>query len=131
MRQKKKEAAIDNQDQMLLEKVCKELESIAPNWARAISTSKMIPLTIEVDDVTYALDTYDECIVGEAWGWTDLYEDECATCSKFGNTFYNYAIDGVLRRTVIYSLKKFIEHYRSKHGRARGGGQEQGGAREI
>ncbi|MEM4340832.1 MAG: hypothetical protein QW319_04745 [Candidatus Nitrosocaldus sp.] len=97
--------------------VAKELASIAPNWAKAIAVAKRIPECIEVDGQICRIAEYDNCIVGEAWGWKGDYKyaDECKICENFAESFYSYAWEDHISNGVIDSLKEFIKHYRNKH----------------
>ena len=98
-------------------------DKIAPHWNTVLtrkSRSKKSPIPLSMDIAS-------KCIVGEAWGFTDIYafDDKtvCKECQGFACDFSYYA-DGetnavvfrvTARKPFNETKKLFEEHWNEKH----------------
>ena len=91
------------------------LNDIAPRWAKRLEQKKLpVPLSLTWLKWYFELDSPSKCIVGEAYGYSALYEKRCKECDKlgwqFGHSFLIHSRSGLQR-----DVKIFVEHWNEKH----------------
>lgn len=91
------------------------LNDIAPRWSKRLEQKKLpFPLSLTWLQWYFELDSPSKCIVGEAYGYSALYEKECKECDilgwQFGHSFLMRSRSGLQR-----DVKIFVEHWNEKH----------------
>ena len=91
------------------------LNDIAPRWAKRLEQKKLpVPLSLTWLKWYFELDSPSKCIVGEAYGYSALYEKRCKECDilgwQFGHSFLMRSRSGLQR-----DVKIFVEHWNEKH----------------
>ena len=78
------------------EKVIKQLEPIAPKWARRIEKCKITSKELGM------MRTYDSCIVGEAWGSTNKYAQ-----FSYSDTSPAYCDSCIIHAEALFNMLKY------------------------
>ena len=91
------------------------LNDIAPRWSKRLEQKKLpFPLSLTWLKWYFELDSPSKCIVGEAYGYSALYEKRCKECDilgwQFGHSFLMHSRSGLQR-----DVKIFVEHWNEKH----------------
>ena len=91
------------------------LYDIAPRWAKRLEQNKLpFPLSLTWLKWYFELDSPSKCIVGEAYGYSALYEKKCKECDKlgwqFGHSFLMHS-----RLSLQRDVKIFVEHWTERH----------------
>jgi hypothetical protein len=100
------------------EKLPLTLNDIAPHWAKRLEQQKKLPFPLSLTWLKwyFELDSPSKCIVGEAYGYSALYEKRCKECNilgwQFGHSFLMHS-----RSRLQRDVKVFIEHWNEKHNR--------------
>ena len=112
---KTKSTFIDYDREQKNEKSQFTLNDIAPRWSKRLEQKKLpFPLSLTWLQWYFELDSPSKCIVGEAYGYSALYEKECKECDilgwQFGHSFLMRSRSGLQR-----DVKIFVEHWNEKH----------------
>ena len=91
------------------------LNDIAPRWAKRLEQNKLpFPLSLTWLKWYFELDSPSKCIVGEAHGYSALYEKSCKECDilgwQFGNSFLMHS-----RLSLERDVKIFVDHWNKRH----------------
>ena len=93
-----------------------DLNDIAPRWAKRIEQNKSpFPLSLTWLKWYFELDSPSKCIVGEAHGYSALYEKRCKECDILGWQFGLFF--DALRLSLQRDVKGFVEHWNERHNR--------------
>ncbi len=85
----------------------RKLSSIAPIWAQRIKDWRM--------DLEILRDPK-QCIVGEAWRYSNYYIVTCNKCEELGGDFYCCAHDSdPLHLRFMRTVQKFETHFSKEH----------------
>ena len=91
---------------------------IAPNWAKKIMNLREegfpFPLSFAWWKLYFALDSPSKCIVGEAYGYSSQYENDCAECDRLG---WEFGHSFLMRSTknLDDNIEEFVTHWNDKH----------------
>jgi|SRR5215217_3646557 len=94
------------------------LYDIAPRWAKRLERNKLpFPLSPTWLKWYFELDSPSKCIVGEAYGYSALYEKKCKECDKLGWQFgHSFLMNS--RLSLQRDVKIFVEHWTERHNRS-------------
>jgi hypothetical protein len=91
---------------------------IAPNWANKIKALGQegfpFPLSFKWWRWYFELDSPSKCIVGEAYGYSSEYENECKRCDRLG---WEFGHSFLIRSTEDFkdNIEEFVTHWNEKH----------------
>ena len=91
---------------------------IAPNWAKKIMNLRQegfpFPLSFAWWKLYFALDSPSKCVVGEAYGYSSQYENDCAECDRLG---WEFGHSFLIRSTKNFddNIEEFVTHWNDKH----------------
>jgi hypothetical protein len=83
----------------------KTLKQIAPIWAQRIKSGEWV-------DYDRELHEYSQCIVGEAWHYTDEYIRFCNECNDWATALGVYVPDN---QNFEWAIEKFEQHFNKEH----------------
>ncbi len=91
------------------------LEDISPNWARRLKNEN-IPMYMSLTWLRwrYELQKTSKCVVGEAYGYSSKYVEDCDECDRIGCRFLYYF--SLNRRSKLERNKQeFVKHWNEVH----------------
>lgn len=91
---------------------------IAPDWANKIRVigheGFPFPLSLKWWRWYFELDSPSKCIVGEAHGYSSIYEKECKKCDRLGWEFgHSFLIRS--REDFRDNIEEFVTHWNEIH----------------
>lgn len=94
------------------------LKDIAPIWAAKLEQKRLpVPLSFTWFKWYFELDSPSKCVVGEAYGFSSSYEDECEKCNRLGWSFgYSFLLRSHTR--IEKDKELFVKHWNKIHARA-------------
>lgn len=70
-------------------------------------------------DIEREISNYSNCAVGDFWGGSNRYRDECRTCyeisEKFGNLFESVEGQEQLTESQLKLINRFTKHCKENH----------------
>jgi hypothetical protein len=91
------------------------LDAISPMWSKKLEESKLLPLfSLRRLQMYLELKHASKCVVGEAYGCSSSYVDNCERCCDIAWKFMFYFMIhsySKLERTK----KEFVKHWNNKH----------------
>jgi hypothetical protein len=95
------------------------LEDISPKWALRLKNenipSFMSPTWLQW---RYQLQKASKCVVGEAYGFSSHYTDDCDECNMIGCRFLYYFTFN-RRRKLEENKQEFVRHWNKAHSKKR------------
>jgi hypothetical protein len=91
------------------------LEDISPIWASRLKKENL-PTFMSLNwwKLHYELQKASKCVVGEAYGYSSQYTDECGRCNRIGCKFlYYFTLN--LQERFESSKQDFVKHWNEKH----------------
>jgi hypothetical protein len=91
------------------------LDAISPLWAKKLEESKLLSIfSLRRLQMYLELKHTSKCVVGEAYGYSSSYLDNCERCSKIAWKFMFYFM--IHSYSKLEDLKKeFAKHWSEKH----------------
>jgi hypothetical protein len=91
------------------------LEDISPKWAMRLKTGN-IPTFMSRTWLQwrYELQKSSKCVVGEAYGYSSHYTDNCDECNMIGCRFLYYFTFN-RRRKLEQNKQEFVKHWNEAH----------------
>ncbi len=88
------------------------LDMISPTWSRRLC---MLPVQLPTK-IKWYLDLHDKgrCVVGEAYGMSSKYVDDCHECNKFSLDFESHFIQNKFAH-LERTKELFIQHWNERH----------------
>src|SRR6266513_4216314 len=94
------------------------LKEISPIWAAKLERKQLpFPLSFTWFKWYFELDSPSKCVVGEAYGFSSVYEDECDECNRLGWSFGNSFLLRAQSR-IEKDKELFVKHWYKIHARA-------------
>ncbi|HEU4824226.1 MAG TPA: hypothetical protein VFS97_12440 [Nitrososphaeraceae archaeon] len=93
------------------------LEDISPIWASRLKKENL-PTFMSPNwwKWHYELQKASKCVVGEAYGYSSQYTDDCDKCDRIGCKFlYYFTLN--LRGRLESNKRDFIKHWNEEHSR--------------
>jgi hypothetical protein len=93
------------------------LEDISPKWAMRLKT-KNIPTFMSLTWLQwrFELQRSSKCVVGEAYGYSSEYTENCDECDRIGCKFLYYFMFN-LRGKLEQNKQEFVKHWNEAHSR--------------
>ena len=94
------------------------LEDISPKWAMRLKT-KNIPTFMSLTWLQwrFELQRSSKCVVGEAYGYSSEYTENCDECDRIGCKFlYYFTLNW--RRKLVLNKQDFVKHWNEEHGQS-------------
>jgi hypothetical protein len=93
------------------------LEDISPKWAMRLKT-KNIPTFMSLTWLQwrFELQRSSKCVVGEAYGYSSEYTENCDECDRIGCKFLYYFMFN-RRRKLEQNKQEFVKHWNEVHSR--------------
>jgi hypothetical protein len=91
------------------------LEDISPIWASRLKKENL-PTFMSLNwwKWHYELQKASKCVVGEAYGYSSQYTDECGRCNRIGCKFlYYFTLN--LQERLESNKQDFVKHWNEKH----------------
>ena len=92
-----------------------ELEDISPIWASRLKKENL-PTFMSPNwwKWHYELQKASKCVVGEAYGYSSQYTDDCGKCDRIGCKFlYYFTLN--LRGRLESNKQDFVKHWNEEH----------------
>jgi hypothetical protein len=91
------------------------LEDISPKWAMRLKT-KNIPTFMSLTWLQwrFELQRSSKCVVGEAYGYSSEYTENCDECDRIGCKFLYYFMFN-RRRKLEQNKQEFVKHWNEAH----------------
>jgi hypothetical protein len=91
------------------------LEDISPKWASRLK-SKNIPIFMSPTWLRwrYELQKTSKCVVGEAYGYSSQYAENCDKCDRIGCKFLYYFTFNRRKRLEL-NKQEFVKHWNEEH----------------
>jgi hypothetical protein len=91
------------------------LEDISPKWAMRLKTEN-IPTFMSLTWLQwrYQLQKASTCVVGEAYGYSSEYTENCDECDRIGCKFLYYFMFN-RRRKLEQNKQDFVKHWSKVH----------------
>jgi hypothetical protein len=92
-----------------------KLEDIAPIWASRLKKENL-PTFMSSNwwKWHYDLQKASKCVVGEAYGYSSPYTDDCSKCDRIGCKFlYYFTLN--LRAKLESNKRDFVKHWNEEH----------------
>ena len=95
------------------------LEDISPIWASRLKKENL-PTFMSWTwwKWHYELHRASKCVVGEAYGYSSEYTDDCGKCDRFGYKFLCYFTLN-WRGKLESNKQDFVKHWNEKHNKSR------------
>jgi hypothetical protein len=91
------------------------LEDISPIWASRLKKENLPAfMSPKWWKWHYELQKASKCVVGEAYGYSSQYTDECGRCNRFGYKFLYYFMLN-WRGKSESNKQDFVKHWNEKH----------------
>jgi hypothetical protein len=91
------------------------LEDISPDWAsRLREKNKTTILSLTWMRWRFALQVASKCVVGEAYGYSSQYMDNCDECESFGSKFLYYFTFN-WHEKLESNKQDFVKHWNEHH----------------
>ena len=94
------------------------LEDISPKWASRLN-SENIPTFMSLTWLQwrFELQRSSKCVVGEAYGYSSEYTENCDECDRIGCKFlYYFTLNW--RSKLILNKQQFVRHWNEVHSRS-------------
>jgi hypothetical protein len=91
------------------------LEDISPKWTSRLK-SENIPIFMSPTWLRwrYELQKSSKCVVGEAYGYSSEYTENCDKCDRIGCKFlYYFTFDW--RKRLELNKQEFVKHWNEEH----------------
>ena len=85
----------------------KKLSQIAPVWASRLKEEKELNNLEQLE-----FESWNGCIVGEAWRYSNEYVQVCNECRGYAIEFVDYHHPKEIRKS---SLDGFVDHFNKEH----------------
>jgi hypothetical protein len=94
------------------------LEDISPIWASRLKKENM-PTFLSLTWLRwrYELQKSSRCVVGEAYGYSSQYTNDCYECDRIGGRFLNYFMLN-WRRMLELNKRDFVKHWNIEHNKS-------------
>jgi hypothetical protein len=91
------------------------LEDISPKWASRLK-SENIPIFMSPTWLRwrYELQKTSKCVVGEAYGYSSQYTENCDKCERIGCKFLYYFTFNWRKRLEL-NKQEFVKHWNEEH----------------
>jgi hypothetical protein len=91
------------------------LEDISPKWAARINKNKL-PTFMSLTWLKWysELKCGSKCVVGEAYGYSSSYLDDCNTCDDICRKFM-YCFGTCSNKKLEQNKLRFVKHWNEKH----------------
>lgn len=91
------------------------LEDISPKWASCLK-SENIPIFMSPTWLRwrYELQKTSKCVVGEAYGYSSVYTENCDKCDRIGCQFLYYFTFNWRKRLEL-NKQEFVKHWNEEH----------------
>jgi hypothetical protein len=91
------------------------LEDISPKWASCLK-SENIPIFMSPTWLRwrYGLQKTSKCVVGEAYGYSSQYTENCDKCDRIGCKFLYYFTFNWRKRLEL-NKQEFVKHWNEEH----------------
>src|ERR687892_2888055 len=91
------------------------LEDISPKWAMRLK-SENIPSFMSLTWLRWRheLQKQSKCVVGEAYGYSPHYTQNCAECEEIGCKFLYYFMSN-RRKKLEQNKQEFVKHWNEEH----------------
>jgi hypothetical protein len=91
------------------------LEDISPKWSSRL-ISENIPIFMSPTWLRwrYELQQTSKCVVGEAYGYSSLYTENCDKCDRIGCKFPYYFTFNWRKRLEL-NKEEFVKHWNEEH----------------
>jgi hypothetical protein len=91
------------------------LEDISPKWALRLKREN-IPTFMSPTWLRwrYELQKSSKCVVGEAYGYSSQYTENCDKCDRIGCKFLYYFTFNWLKRLEL-NKQEFVKHWNEEH----------------
>lgn len=96
------------------------LEDISPKWSRRLKNEN-IPTYMSLTWLRwrYELQKASKCVVGEAYGYSSKYVEDCDECDRIGCRFlYYFSLNW--RSKLERNKQEFVKHWNIVHGQHEG-----------
>ena len=94
------------------------LENISPKWALRLKRENiptfMSPTWLQW---RYELQKSSKCVVGEAYGYSSQYTENCDKCDRIGCKFLYYFTFNWRKRLEL-NKQEFVKHWNEEHGQS-------------
>ena len=91
------------------------LEDISPKWAARLNKNKLPRLMSLTWFKWYSELKYaSKCVVGEAYGYSSSYLDDCNTCDEICQKFFYY-FGTCSNKKLEENKRRFVKHWNEKH----------------
>jgi hypothetical protein len=94
------------------------LENISPKWALRLKREN-IPTFMSPTWLRwrYELQKSSKCVVGEAYGYSSQYTENCDKCDRIGCKFLYYFTFNWRKRLEL-NKQEFVKHWNEEHGQS-------------
>src|SRR5918997_3587818 len=91
------------------------LEDISPKWAMRLKSENM-PSFMSLTWLRwrYELQKTSRCVVGEAYGYSSDYTEDCDECNRIGCKFLYYFMLN-RRKRLEQNKQEFVKHWNEEH----------------
>jgi hypothetical protein len=91
------------------------IEDISPIWASRLKKENL-PTFMSRTWLRwrFELQKTSKCVVGEAYGYSSQYTDDCYECDRIGGRFLNYFMLN-WRRMLELNKRDFVKHWNVEH----------------
>jgi hypothetical protein len=91
------------------------LEEISPKWAMRLKGENM-PTFMSLTWLRwrYELQKSSKCVVGEAYGYSSHYTEDCDECNRIGYKFLYYFMSNRRKRLEL-NKQEFVKHWNEEH----------------
>ena len=91
------------------------LEDISPKWAMRLKSENM-PSFMSLTWLRWRheLQKQSKCVVGEAYGYSPHYTQNCAECEEIGCKFLYYFMSN-RRKKLEQNKQEFVKHWNEEH----------------
>jgi hypothetical protein len=95
------------------------LEDISPTWASRLKKENL-PTFMSLNwwKLHCELQKASKCVVGEAYGYSSQYTDECGRCNRIGYKFLYYFMLN-WRGKLESNKQDFVKHWNEKHNQSK------------
>ena len=92
------------------------LEDISPKWGMRLKGENM-PSFMSLTWLRwrYELQKTSRCVVGEAYGYSSDYTEDCDECNRIGCKFLYYFMSN-RRKRLEQNKQEFVKHWNEEHG---------------
>jgi hypothetical protein len=90
------------------------LGDIAPSWDRRLKQLPASKWSLKWLKCYFDIVSIENCIVGEAFGQSSAYWDECAECKAFSKQFPLHFRNRSYKE-LERGVQRFVEHWNEKH----------------